>query len=94
MTCDVMLFVNVFSFYYTCISISVTQSNHSSHYSIRKCYDFFSIFLYFKVFAMLYPYLPEVVSDWFICRVTGHLTEDILRGNEPNASDQNGLKSE
>lgn len=46
------------------------------------------------VFAKLYQYLPEAVTDWFICRITGHLTEDILKDTPSETTERNGIKSE
>jgi hypothetical protein len=55
------------------------------------------------VFATLYPYLPETFTDWFICRISGHLNKEILKGSEQLAKEhkekltteqQTGHKSE
>lgn len=53
--------------------------------------------------ATVYPYLPEYVTDWFICRVSGHAKKDILKGSHAiqkqrkvahNAEVHSGVKSE
>ncbi|XP_045187222.1 retinol dehydrogenase 16-like isoform X2 [Mercenaria mercenaria] len=46
------------------------------------------------VLATVYPYLPETLTDWFLCRVTGHLNKDILQDSSPEPAAQNGIKSE